>query len=142
MGRALHAPLDLTQRAVDIGCGTGIITVEIARHAQPGVRVYGVDLEPVPPIRPRPENVEYVRGDFLKLAGKDARFQHGTFDYAFSRMLHFGIADWPGMIGTCHDLLKPGGWLEMQELDWRYFESAGVDVSQGWHWLADVHLAF
>ena len=76
----------------------------------PNVKVYGVDLSPVPPLRSRLENIEYIQGDVFDLTGTDTdeRLQNGSFDYVFSRALMGGITDWERYIKLCVGLAKPG----------------------------------
>ena len=39
------------------------------------------------------------------------------FDFIHVRLLCFGIRDWPRLFEQCFTHLKPGGWLELQEVD-------------------------
>ncbi|KAH3919957.1 hypothetical protein HBI56_033120 [Parastagonospora nodorum] len=110
--RIIHAPLSATNvhKALDIGCGTGIVTHEIASQF-PDAQVYGLDLSPVPNIREKLPNIEYVQGNIIDIATPhepDARFKHNSFDYIFSRFLVVGMTDWEGYIARCVALAKPG----------------------------------
>jgi cyclopropane fatty-acyl-phospholipid synthase-like methyltransferase len=116
-GRIFHAHLDQPRRILDIGCGTGRNTVALAKMF-PEAFVIGVDLSPVPAIYAKPTNVEYVQGDFATLAKVgDERFQEGSFDYIYHRLLIMGINDWPGYFRNVYKLLSPGGVVEAQEID-------------------------
>jgi ubiquinone/menaquinone biosynthesis C-methylase UbiE len=110
--QVVHAPLSTlrVQKALDIGCGTGTVTDRIASQF-PDAQVYGLDLSPVPNIREKLQNIEYVQADFNEVTGPtepDARFKKGSFDYIFSRLLVLGMTDWKGYIGRCIGLAKPG----------------------------------
>ena len=84
--------------------------------AYPTAQVYGVDLAAVPEVRHgKLSNLEYVQGDILNLIGVDSRFDLGSFDYIFHRLLIFGVTNWPGYIASVGRLLRPGGTLEIQE---------------------------
>ncbi|KAF2495677.1 S-adenosyl-L-methionine-dependent methyltransferase [Lophium mytilinum] len=120
-GRIIHAPLgpDITH-ALDIGCGTGIITHEIASKL-PDAIVTGIDLSPIPAIRPKLPNIQYLQGDFNELvrAGRStpeaAKFQPETLDYIFSRLLVMGMPHWQSYVSSVAQLLRQGGWAEIQE---------------------------
>jgi SAM-dependent methyltransferase len=111
-----------------IGCGTGVTTVTIARKF-PEAEVIGVDINPVSAIPDKPKNVTFIQGrveDIMAsvtsgqpFQGHDASFSSDTFgeasfDYVFARLLTCVISTWPELISTCVSLLRPGGWLEMQ----------------------------
>ena len=114
-GEPFRAPVQGPKKILDIGCGTGILTVQLAKKF-PDAQVIGLDISPVPDIHDHPSNVEYIQGDFLELAdGQDARLVPGTFDYVFSRLLHFGVKDWPRYVSSVLKVLAPGGWAEIQE---------------------------
>ena len=76
----------------------------------PSVKVYGIDLSPVPPLRSKLENIEFIQGDVFDLTATDSdeRLQNGTFDYVFSRALMGGITDWERYVKLCVSLAKPG----------------------------------
>ena len=112
-----HAPLVKPKRILDVGCGTGRITVQLANRF-PDAEVIGVDLSPVPPVHPKSDNVEYIQDDFRELVRSgDARLQDGTFDYVFSRLLVLGMTDWPGYLRDVVSLLCDGGWVEIHEFE-------------------------
>ena len=114
-GRMAMDRLDLRpgQLVIDLGCGTGQTTVELARRVAPGGRVVGVDITAALLERAR----EHVRE-----AGMDnLDFQHGDvqssdigrsrFDRAFSRFGVMFFADPVAAFTNVHDALKPGGVL-------------------------------
>jgi trans-aconitate methyltransferase len=118
--RIIHAPLSApsVHKALDIGCGTGTVTHDIASQF-PGAQVYGLDLSPVPNVREKLNNIEYVQADFNKLTdanSPDARFRPGTFDYVFSRLLILGMTDWKGYVQRCAALVKPGVRIFLRSL--------------------------
>ncbi|KAH8727957.1 S-adenosyl-L-methionine-dependent methyltransferase [Phaeosphaeriaceae sp. PMI808] len=117
----IHAPLNapLVRKGLDIGCGTGIVTHDIA-FKFPNAQVYGLDISPVPMVREKLANIEYIQADFDHLATPDStdpRFQEASFDYIFSRLLILGVTDWKDYVSRCIALVKPGGWIEMHEFD-------------------------
>ena len=139
--RVIHAPLHNPQRILDVGCGTGAVTYHLGATYPKASSVYGVDLSPVPQI-PRPEpqaqNISYIQGDVRELAETDERLGAGSFDYIFSRLLICGMTDWPGyMQDTVVPLLKPGGWVEVQDLDYIWYKHGRV-CSDDWPWVKAV----
>lgn len=132
MKKPFHAPVNNPKRILDIGCGTGILTVRLGREF-PEAEVIGVDISPVPNRHEKPDNVTFVQGNVLELAkSNDRRFQPGTFDYVYHRLLVLGITDWPGYIATVLSLLAPGGWSEMQDLDLTLLGDNGTNKADAW----------
>lgn len=108
------------------------MTVILAK-LYPQAEVIGIDIAPVPQNRhgQTPSNVTYVQGDVRELIkSKDSKFQPGSFDYIFERLLILGITDWPGHISAISSLLKPSGWLECHEFAWRIYAASGAPLLQ------------
>lgn len=105
------------------------MTVILAKR-YPQAEVIGIDLAPVPADRhgKTPSNITYVQGDVQDLISKDPRFQVGSFDYVFERLLILGITDWPGHISAISGLLKPNGWLECHEFAWRLYSPSEKNI--------------
>jgi len=110
--------LDNPLKILDIGCGSGIVTLELGRLF-PAASIIGIDQAPIVGSRSKKSpNVQFIQGVFHDLVA------HGTlkpqdFDFVFSRMLVMSVVDWQLYVSTASSLLKPGGWLELQELSWR-----------------------
>ena len=64
--KPFHAPLQKPKRILDIGAGTGILTVKLGREF-PDAEVIGVDISPVPNRHKKPDNVTFVQGNVLDL---------------------------------------------------------------------------
>ncbi|CZT14999.1 uncharacterized protein RCC_00915 [Ramularia collo-cygni] len=118
MGKILHAPVSSPKSILDVGAGTGLASVSLAKTF-PGAAVTGIDIQPVPEIHAKPGNVTYVVGNV-----NDASLP-APFDVVFSRLMIAGMTNWPGYISKVNSLLAPGGWAEFQELNLQMFDAAG-----------------
>ena len=137
-GQVIHAPLPPSiNRAIDVGCGTGATTVYLGRKYSTAI-VYGIDLSEVPTVHQRPANVSYIKGDVLDLAYKDARLEAGSLDYVYSRLIPLGMDNWRGYVNTAHGLLRPGTWIEVQELDFVFYDKDSQPIDRDWKWLREV----
>lgn len=96
------------QSVLDVGTGTGIWAIEFAKTG-PTTRVIGTDLSAIQPVE-RPTNCDFIVAN----AEEDWTFDE-PFDYIHSRLLYFGMRDWPRYFRRCFQNLKPGGWVEAQE---------------------------
>jgi SAM-dependent methyltransferase len=102
-------PPDAGLNVLDIGTGTGIWAIEFAQE-HPASVVTGLDLSPIqPPMVP--PNCSFI----VDNAEMDWIYSQ-PFDFIHARMLTFGIRDWPRLFRQSWDHLKPGGWVELQEL--------------------------
>ena len=130
--KPFHAPVKKPTKILDIGCGTGAMTFLLAQRF-PNAEVIGLDISPVPKRHEQPSNLTYIQGDIMELTkANDSRLAAGTFDYIFSRLLLFGMTDWPGYVKTVHSLLQPGGWAELQDFDLTIFDSSGKRLVDEW----------
>ncbi len=136
---ATQLELDIWQRlglrpghkVVDLSCGPGVITCELARHVMP-TPVVGIDS-----CRELLGHAERYRA--RKGLG-NARFQFGnvnqldlpedTFDFAYARFLFQELADAPAAIENIMRVLRPGGIL------------CAVDVDENWLSLEPCEDAF
>ncbi|KAL9117532.1 MAG: hypothetical protein Q9187_005932 [Circinaria calcarea] len=108
----LHlAPLENPKKILDIGTGTGIWAIEMADRF-PGATVVGTDLSPTQPTWV-PDNVRFEIND----VESDWHYKENSFDYIHVRFMVGSISDWRGLIRQSFKHLKPGGYLEIQELD-------------------------
>lgn len=131
-------------KAVDVGCGTGVATVQIA-GIFPSAKVYGLDISPVPEAAQTmaPANVDWAVGNILDVdfnkPGDDVMsreiFTPGGLDYIFGRMLFLGINDWSRYFSITHQSLKSGGIIEHQDLDWKFYRvGTNKCLSDNWEW--------
>lgn len=108
---------DSPLKVLDVACGTGDFTIEIARKAATGSSVTGIDLS---------EGMMAVGRDKIKAAGVDAALEYGDCealkyaDDTFDRIsVGFGVRNFEhlaiGLREMCR-VLKPGGKLVILEL--------------------------
>lgn len=103
------------EHVVDIGCGGGATTREIARSVQPGGQVVGLDISPalVAEARRRAaeaglDNVSFIAGDAAKVLPPGA-----PFDRLHSRFGTMFFADPDAAFGNLGRMLRPGGRLDI-----------------------------
>ncbi|KAI5275195.1 hypothetical protein E4T47_01714 [Aureobasidium subglaciale] len=109
----LHlAPVgDHPQRILDVGSGSGIWAMQAADQ-YPSAEVIGFDISPVQPSWV-PPNLAFEIDDLEK----DWLWQASSFDLVHCRFMFMSISDWPSMLAQAHHTLRPGGYIELAELD-------------------------
>ncbi|OCK79330.1 S-adenosyl-L-methionine-dependent methyltransferase [Lepidopterella palustris CBS 459.81] len=109
---ALHrAPISKNvQEVLDVGTGTGIWAIDFADQYESS-KVTGTDLSPIQPAFVPPNCQFYV--DNME---EDWTFDH-KFDYIHGRMIVVGMRNWERFFQQCYDNLHPGGWVEIQDLN-------------------------
>ncbi len=102
--RVLRAVPYGAQRALDVGCGEGMLAREL-RRVVPNVTAIDLDAPSIDQAREYPGDVNYVVGDFLTHP-----FEAASFDIVASvaTLHHMDAAS--GLARMC-DLLRPGGVL-------------------------------
>jgi SAM-dependent methyltransferase len=150
--KVLHAPVDANAaiRVLDIGCGTGIVT-HLMSEAFPQATCIGLDLSETPGLRSCPANVRFFQGNAATQeptqwsandGGPPLPEDEHVFDYVFSRLLILGMSDWQNFVRKEFLLLKPGGWAEVHDLAWDWYDPDGSVVSDQWSWLRWVREDF
>jgi len=110
-GQLYFAPIgDNPRHIIDLGTGTGIWAIEMGDLFE-RADILGVDLSPHQP-EWVPPNVRFMVDDV------ESPWLHpeNYFDYIHSRHTVMAIKDWPKLLRTGLDHLRPGGWFEMQEV--------------------------
>ena len=99
-------------RAVDLGCGTGALTLQLHRHVRARETV-GLDSSPAMLERARPlagNGLRFEPGDIAAFA-QDG---HGGWDLVFSHAALHWVPDHPGLLARLARALAPGGQLAVQ----------------------------
>ncbi|CAL3971104.1 hypothetical protein PZA11_007450 [Diplocarpon coronariae] len=124
-GRLHFAPIgDNPQNILDMGTGTGIWAIEMG-DLYPGANILGVDLSPIQP-EWVPANVKFMVDDVESPWLKPPNY----FEYIHARHTVMAIRDWPLLMQRALEHLKPGGWLELQEIHhYPYCHDGSMPVS-------------
>ncbi|KAF4778329.1 methyltransferase [Colletotrichum scovillei] len=108
--RLNFAPVHHPHRVLDVGCGIGLWAIDFG-EAHPEAEVVGVDLSPVQPGF-TPPNVHYEIDDLEE----EWSFSR-KFDYVHCMMMTGAFRDWQNFHQQAFDNLNPGGWFEIQDID-------------------------
>jgi 2-polyprenyl-3-methyl-5-hydroxy-6-metoxy-1,4-benzoquinol methylase len=128
------------QRLLDVGCGPGTLTVDLARQVAPG-EVVGIDVAEsvVTEASAYAEgaavaNVRFLSGDF-----RQAGLELGSFDVVHAHQVLQHLSDPVGALATMALLARPGGIVAVRDADYSAFTwapaSPGLD-----RWL-EIYLA-
>ncbi|KAK3939454.1 S-adenosyl-L-methionine-dependent methyltransferase [Diplogelasinospora grovesii] len=98
------------QEVLDIGTGTGIWAIEMGDQFE-SANILGIDLSPIQP-EWVPPNVRFMVDDVESLW----LHPRNHFDYIHARHTVMAIKDWPRLMMRALEHLRPGGWLEIQEV--------------------------
>jgi len=104
---------------LDIGCGVGFLTHEMALQVGKSGKVIGLDKNPemISHARKRCEGLqqaEFSKGDAGKLPVDDQ-----TLDAVSCTQVLLYVKDVPNVLAEMQRILKPGGRLVIVETDWR-----------------------
>jgi SAM-dependent methyltransferase len=105
---------------LDVGCGGGDVTFELARRVGPRGQVVGVDMDEAKISLARQEaaaqglaNAEFHTLD-IRNEGVDA-----DFDLVYARLLLTHLADPAGAVAAFYRCLRPGGLLIVEDIDFK-----------------------
>jgi len=119
-------PEDIGQprKILDLGAGSGAWAIRAAKQ-YPEADVLAADMNPLP-ARPLPGNLRYQQVNLLE----PFPFPAGSFDVVHIRLVLCHLPDGLSALGHIIDLVAPGGWLLVDEIDWSAnFE--GLDNAPG-----------
>ncbi|KAK4201557.1 S-adenosyl-L-methionine-dependent methyltransferase [Triangularia verruculosa] len=114
-GEFFYAPiaerLETGAEVLDLGTGTGIWAIELG-DKYPNTTVTGIDLSPIQP-NYVPENVHFFVDDF----DEDWVDPDNKFDFIHMRNVMHSVTDTKALLSRVMRHLKPGGYIEIQDID-------------------------
>ncbi|KAL2016043.1 hypothetical protein VTK56DRAFT_4333 [Thermocarpiscus australiensis] len=109
-GKLYIAPIgDNPQKIIDLGTGFGEWAIEVA-ETFPSARITGVDLSPIQPLW-IPPNAEFIVDDI-----EDEWVHANDYDFVHFRFVNTVIKDNEAVFRKILQNLKPGGWVEVQDI--------------------------
>ena len=120
--RALLADVGVPagSKCLDVGCGGGAVTLELARAAGPAGRAMGVDLDETKVEIARREaeqrgcsNVSFEVRDLTKWEPDE------LYDVVVARFLLTHLADPGGVVSAMRRHVRPGGVIVVEDIDFR-----------------------
>jgi len=112
------ANIKIGSRCIDIGCGGGVVTTELAKRTGPEGQVVGIDFDEKKLEIARQEaqdlnfnNIAYFNEDVRKC------LSFSKCDLAYSRFLLTHLSDPNTIIRNIYQLLKPGGKIVIEDID-------------------------
>jgi ubiquinone/menaquinone biosynthesis C-methylase UbiE len=101
---------------LDVGCGDGQVTVQLARTVGPGGRAVGIDVD---------EDALAIAREAARQAGVHAEFvrsdatappERDEFDLAYARLVLSHMPDSAAALRAMHAAVRPGGWVAVEDL--------------------------
>ncbi|RDW71024.1 hypothetical protein BP6252_07587 [Coleophoma cylindrospora] len=120
-GRLFLSPVQNPQHVLDVGTGTGIWAMDVADEF-PSAHVIATDLSPIQP-EWVPPNLDFEISDCESDWDYSAQF-----DLIHIQNLNGAIANWPRLLEQACASLKPGGWLEVSNMDGPYSNDGDLPV--------------
>jgi len=110
------ADIGSPKRILELGAGSGAWAIQAARK-YPESEVTAVDVSPLPN-RPVPTNMKFEQLDLRD----DFPCTPGTFDVVHMRFVLLHMPNFPDVMQRAIDLIKPGGWLLVEDFDHIFYE--------------------
>jgi SAM-dependent methyltransferase len=122
-----HGELVDCRSALDVGCGGGSQTLQLAQRLGPDAAVTGIDIsEPLLEVARRRAAAAGCELSFLHADAAGHGFEAGSFDLLFSRFGVMFFDDPAAAFSNLHAALRPGGrllfccWQALQDNPWTW----------------------
>jgi SAM-dependent methyltransferase len=113
-----RAGVSAGMRCIDIGCGGGAVTLEIARLVAPDGTVTGIDMDPVTVGLARQAATESgVRNAGFRVLDVGDWDEPGRYDAVYSRFLLQHLTDPAGLVRRMWAAVRDGGVLIAEDVD-------------------------
>lgn len=104
-------------KVLDLGCGSGEVTVEMARQVGPDGRVVGIDMDEVVLAHARKAaDTAGVRVHW-RCASAEALDESGRYDLVYARFLLSHLSDPAAMLAKMLQATEPGGVVVVEDID-------------------------
>ncbi|KAI7870395.1 S-adenosyl-L-methionine-dependent methyltransferase [Spinellus fusiger] len=116
LGKDGYVSQSMPPQILDIGCGTGTWVMEMATEYS-DAQVHGIDLSVLYPETIKPPNVTFIQGNVLSPSGLP--YPDNYFDFVHMQLVYacFSKEDWGTVVKEIKRVLKPGGYVELREMD-------------------------
>jgi ubiquinone/menaquinone biosynthesis C-methylase UbiE len=119
-----RAGLTAGSKCIDLGCGGGEVTLEIAKWIGPSGSVLGVDLDPVKlelaATQARERGIR--NAEFRRILVQDWN-EPNAYDATYSRLLLQHLPKPVELLRRMWEALRPGGLLMAEDVDWHGWTS-------------------
>lgn len=112
-GELTSAPLNDPRQVLDVGTGTGEWAIQFA-ELHPHCEVVGTDISAIQETRSVPMNVFFEIED-----AEEWDRPSDYYDLIHIRCMEGAFRDWNSIYSNAFDSIKPGGWIEVADMDAR-----------------------
>jgi SAM-dependent methyltransferase len=109
------------ESGLDIGCGPGLLAVDLARQMGPTGRIFAIDTSPdMVAMASGRTQAEGLSDRIAVLIGDAAElpFRDGTFDFLVATQVYEYVPDMKKALAEAARVLRPGGRLAVLDTDW------------------------
>jgi arsenite methyltransferase len=107
------------ERALDIGCGPGFVTEELARAVGPAGSVHAMDNSDSAVIMTRRRCAEFANMQVQTADAAQLPYSDANFDLGVSTQVYEFIPDVHTALSELHRVLRPGGRAVIIDTDWQ-----------------------